>query len=228
MRARSVVTFARRVFLVSLLICLPALSASAAETYCNPLDIDYQYNFEGRRENISYRSGADPVLINHQGEYFLFGTIAGGYWHSTNLCHWRHIRPNGWPEQEMVAPAALSAKGKLWVFPSTYEQRPIYILNDPAGANPKLEVYTDVLPFLPGAPGPWDPALFYDNDSGKWFIYFGSSNFYPLYGIELDESRKLGYVGTARELISLRPELHGWERFGQDHRWSNPSSKGHG
>ncbi len=55
---------------------------TAADTYCNPLDLDYRYNFEEKWRNISYRVGADPVIINHGGEYFLFGTIQDGYWHS--------------------------------------------------------------------------------------------------------------------------------------------------
>jgi len=203
--------------IASVLIGDPSPSL-AGETYCNPLDLDYKYNFEEKWRNISYRSGADPVLINHQGEYYLFGTIADGYWHSKDLRDWRHVKPAGWPARDMVAPAALSAKGKLWVFLATYERRPIYILKDPAGAEPTLEVYNDAMPFLPGAPGPWDPALFYDESKDSWFMYFGSSNFYPIGGIELDEAQRLSYRGTARELIALNPELHGWERFGRDHR----------
>jgi xylan 1,4-beta-xylosidase len=186
--------------------------AARGETYCNPLDINYQYNFEGRQRNLSYRSGADPVIINHKGEYYLFGTIARGYWRSKDLCDWRHIKPKNWPERDMVAPAALSAKGKLFLFPSTYEQRPIYVVTDSG----ELEEFNSKLPFLPGAPGPWDPALFHDNEADRWYMYFGSSNFYPLYGIELDD--QLNYRGTAKELIPLRPEQHGWERFGRDHR----------
>ena len=49
-------------------------------------------------------------------------------------------------------------------------------------------------------------------------MYFGSSNVYPIYGIELDYRNQLTYLGTANELIALHPELHGWERFGRDHR----------
>src|SRR5688572_29927950 len=145
------------------------------KTYCNPLDLDYQYNFEQKARNISYRSGADPVLINHRGEYYLFSTIAGGFWHSTNLRDWRHVRPQGWPEKDMVAPAAFSAKGKLFLWPSTYEQRPIYVMD---GTN-ALELFNPLLPLLPGAPGPWDPALFHDEDTDRWFVYFGSSILYP-------------------------------------------------
>src|SRR5205085_759108 len=36
--------------------------ALAQQTYCNPLDLDYRYNFEEKWRNISYRSGADPVI----------------------------------------------------------------------------------------------------------------------------------------------------------------------
>jgi len=193
-------------------------ASSGQQTYCNPLDIDYKYNFEEKWRSISYRSGADPVIINHNGAYFLFGTIANGFWRSKNLRDWEHVRPQGWPDRDVVAPAALSAKGKLFLFPSTYEQRPIYVVENPDAAIPNLVVYNGELPFLPGAQGPWDPALFHDDASDKWFMYFGSSNFYPIYGIELDESKKLGYVEKARELILLKPELHGWERFGRDHR----------
>jgi hypothetical protein len=194
---------------------LPASSAQPGRTYCNPLDLNYQYNFEGKRQNISYRSGADPVLINHKGEYYLFSTIAGGFWYSTSLRDWRHVKPSGWPERDIVAPAALSAGGKLFVFPSTYEQRPLYVLAD-RGA--ELTEFNPSLPFLPGAPGPWDPALFHDEESDRWYMYFGSSNFYPIYGIELDYAKNLTYRGTAKELIALRPEQYGWERFGRDHR----------
>jgi xylan 1,4-beta-xylosidase len=202
----------------SVLMMLPHLliQAESGATYCNPLDLDYKYNFEQRARNISYRSGADPVLINHKGEYFLFSTIADGFWHSKNLRVWRHIKPAGWPASDMVAPAALSAKGKLFVFPSTYEQRPIYTLSGAESST--LDIYNSMLPFLPGAPGPWDPALFHDEGTDRWYLYFGSSNLYPIYGIELDGSKDLSYMRTSRELIFLRPDLHGWERFGRDHR----------
>ncbi|MGZ8919551.1 MAG: family 43 glycosylhydrolase, partial [Limisphaerales bacterium] len=192
--------------------------AATGETYCNPLDLDYKYNFEEQWRDISYRSGADPVLINHGGEYFLFSTIAGGYWHSKDLRTWRHVKPEGWPEKDMVAPAALSAKGKIWVLPSTYERRPIHVLKDAAGPSPKLEVYNDELPYLPGALGPWDPAFFYDEEKDEWYMYVGSSNLFPIYGIQLDQSKKLNYVRAALEMFVLRPESHGWERFGRDHR----------
>jgi hypothetical protein len=66
-------------------------------------------------------------------------------------------------------------------------------------------------------PGPWDPGLLKDDD-GRWYLYWGSSNVFPIYGIEIAfEDGKLIYKGKATKLFYLHPEKHGWERFGQDH-----------
>ena len=67
-------------------------------------------------------------------------------------------------------------------------------------------------------PGPWDPQFFYDPDTERWFLYWNSSNAYPLHVIELDKTRRLVYKGTPHWLFGLDPAHHGWERFGQDHR----------
>ena len=190
-------------------------------TYCNPIDINYQYNFEQEANHISYRSGADPVIVNHKGEYFLFVTISGGWWHSRDLLHWEYVKPklappNAWPKEDMCAPAALSVGDTLYLFQSTFDRRPIYATKTPQTG--ELALFNPLLPFAPGAQGPWDPAIFHDDDTDRWFMYFGSSNLYPLYGIELDSNDRLNYVGTSRELIALHPDVNGWERFGRDHR----------
>jgi hypothetical protein len=52
-------------------------------------------------------------------------------------------------------------------------------------------------------PGPWDPDIFHDPDTDRWYLYWGSSNYYPLFGIELDKSRRLLYTGEPVPLISL-------------------------
>ncbi len=193
------------------LLALPA----AADTFCNPIDLDYRYNFEQLNEGISYRSGADPVIINHQGEYYLFVTISGGWWHSKDLLHWDFVTPDKWPMEDMCAPAAWSDNGTLYLFQSTFGQRPIFKVADPKQGH--LEFYNRWLPLMKGAEGPWDPALFKDPKSDRWFMYFGSSNTYPLYGIELDPKRNLTYQSAPVPMFKLDPKNHGWERFGQDH-----------
>jgi hypothetical protein len=223
----------------ALLLVLAAVDASAqsagVRTYANPIDIEYKYNWEGLNEGVSYRSGADPAVVNHKGEYFLFVTVSGGYWRSKDLVHWTFVTPSRWPFDDVVAPAAASFGDTLLLMQSATAPRPL--LYSTAPATGRLEFYNRILPRLPYAvqqgserpgelvppdsiqPGPWDPALFRDDD-GRWFLYWGSSNVYPIYGIELDPGRRLAYKAGARpaKLLALHPELHGWERFGQDHR----------
>ena len=194
---------------------IPAIGSKIKTTYCNPMDINYQYNYEQSNENISYRSGADPVIINHKGEYFLFHTIQGGYWWSKDLSDWRYIRPSRWPMEDMCAPAAWSKGDTLFIFQSTFQQRPILYTTDPKSG--KLEFYNRWLPQLPKDIGPWDPALFYDEQLKEWYMYWGSSNTYPLFGAQLDKSKKLTYKTDYKGFIYLDPKNHGWERFGQDH-----------
>lgn len=188
--------------------------SSGIKTYCNPVDVNYQYNFEQFNQGISYRSGADPVIVNHKGEYYLFSTIARGWWHSEDLIHWRHVKPNIWHVRGVVAPAALSVSDTLYLLPSTHDRLPIFSTTAPETGH--LERFNPLLPFLSN--GPWDPAFFHDPETNKWYLYWGSSNEYPLYGIELDYDRKLVYKGKPKELFKLHPEKHGWERFGRDHR----------
>lgn len=180
------------------------------------MDIGYRYNWEQINKNISYRSGADPVIINHKGEYYLFVTISGGYWRSTDLVNWKYIVPSRWPMEDMCAPAALSVRDTLYLFQSTFEQRPIFYTTTPE--NGKLSFYNRWLPALPKEVGPWDPALFYDEELNKWYMYWGSSNVHPLYGAELDKSKRLTYKSEYKPMLKLHPDLHGWERFGRDHR----------
>jgi len=58
----------------------PATTATVQRTYANPIDVDYKFNFEQEYEGVSYRTGADPVIVLHQGAYYLFQTLADGYW----------------------------------------------------------------------------------------------------------------------------------------------------
>jgi hypothetical protein len=127
--------------------------SSRLRTYINPLDIDYKYNFEQLNERISYRSGADPAVVNHRGEYFMFVTVSGGYWHSRDLLSWRFVTPSRWPFEDIVAPAALSVRDTLYLLQSAFEPRPILFTTAPATG--RLEFYNRRLPRLPNMLPPW-------------------------------------------------------------------------
>ncbi len=198
----------------------------ATRTYCNPIDIGYRYNFEQLNQGISYRSGADPVIVLHKGLYYLFVTISNGYWVSPDLRQWRFVTPSMWPMEDICAPAVMSVRDTLYLLQSTFSQRPI--LASTAPETGKLFFYNRWLPYMPDpgrydpafTPGPWDPAFYHDPDTDRWYLYWGSSNVYPLFGAELDKSRRLAYkdVKDVKRLFTLDPKNHGWERFGQDHR----------
>ncbi len=209
--------------------------AAALQTYANPIDIDYRYNWEQVNEGISYRTGADPAIVRHKGAYYLFQTLADGYWRSTDLVTWTFVKPSRWPFRGIVAPAVWSDGERLYIMPSMTDQGAVLVSDDPASG--RLEFLTRRMPPLPGMvrsgfedtmkpgqvpPGPWDPALFKDDD-GRWYLYWNSSNVFPLYGIELDPNRSLAYIGTPRPLFGLDPLKHGWERFGQDHSGTLPN-----
>jgi xylan 1,4-beta-xylosidase len=206
-------------------------SAVSAEqhTTINPVDIDYRYNFEELNEGISYRTGADPAIVNHKGVYYLFETLADGYWRSTDLMHWQFVTPSRWPMQSIVAPAVWSDGTRIIVQPSMMEPGTILSSTDPDSG--KLDYWVRRMPPLPGSvdkkpeamkpgevpPGPWDPALFKDDD-GQWYLYWDSSNVFPIYGQKIAfEDGKLIYQTHADPLFKLHPDRHGWERFGQDH-----------
>lgn len=206
-----------------------AAAAPAQRTTINPIDIDYRYNFEQIYDNASYRTGADPAIVNHRGVFYMFQTLADGYWRSTDLATWRFITPSRWPFDSIVAPAAWSDGTRIVLQPSMMEPEAILSTTDPDSG--KLDFFVRRLPRMPGSvdkgpeemkegevpPGPWDPALFKDDD-GKWYMYWGSSNVFPLYGSEVSfADQRMTYVTKPKAMLNMVPEKHGWERFGQDH-----------
>ena len=164
-------------------------AAAQKRTYINPIDVDYRYNWEQTNSGVSYRTGADPVIVRHKGAYYLFQTLADGYWRSTDLIDWTFITPSRWPFGGIVAPAAISDGDRLILWPSMSFTRPGSILVSTAPETGKLDFLVRRMPPLPGAvddsnpeemkpdevpPGPWDPGLFKDDD-GRWYLYWGSS-----------------------------------------------------
>ncbi len=178
------------------------------QTYINPLDIDYTYMVYNSARNQSYRSGADPAVIEFKGEYYMFVTRSFGYWHSTDLVNWKFIKPQQWFFEGSNAPTAFNYKDSL-----------VYFAGDPAGYGSIL--YTD-----DPKKGLWTPTasisnniqdseLFIDDD-GKSYLYWGSSNVHPIRVKMLNKDDRFLETGDREELINLDEEKHGWERFGEN------------
>ena len=177
-------------------------------TYCNPLDVDYTYMIYNSDRDISYRSGADPAVVEFRGEYYMFVTRSMGYWHSYDLQNWNFIEPEKWYFQGSNAPAA-----------HNYKDSVLYVTGDPSGSmsilytdNPKKGDWKAVPAILHNLQ---DPDLFIDDD-GSAYMFWGSSNLYPIRGMRLDKNHRFLPVGKPDSLFNKNMELHGWERFGEN------------
>lgn len=192
-----------------LLALLPAYAQNTRiRTYCNPIDLDYTYMIYNSDKDISYRSGADPAVVEFRGEYYMFVTRSMGYWHSTDLQHWDFIDPARWYPQGSNAPAA-----------HNYKDSVLYVMGDPSGAmsvlytdNPKRGDWKAVPAILHDLQ---DPALFIDDDEAA-YLYWGSSNLYPIRGQRLNKDHRFIRHGEVDTLFNKDMDKHGWERFGEN------------
>jgi xylan 1,4-beta-xylosidase len=208
-------------------ICVFVYGASSAQaTYCNPMNIDYGYtpipNFS---EAGRHRATADPVIVRFKGDYYLFSTNQWGYWWSSDLSKWNFVprlflKPWHKVYDELCAPAVWAQGDTLFVIGSTHEKNfPIWM-----STNPKTDSWTEAIEgFEVGA---WDPAFFFDDD-GRLYCYWGSSNVYPLYGIEVN-SKTFKPIGEKVEVFRLNHERFGWQRFGEylDNTFLDPFTEG--
>ena len=201
-----------KLFVVCISSCL--LSTAIAQsnqmsTYCNPLNLDYTYMIYNAHNDISYRSGADPAVVRFRNEYYMFVTRSLGYWHSLDLHNWTFITPEKWYFQGSNAPAA-----------HNYKDSVLYVTGDPSGSmsilytdNPKKGDWKAVPAIINDLQ---DPALFLDDD-GSAYMFWGSSNKFPIRAKTLDVNRRFRPSEKTFELFNLDGKKHGWERFGENH-----------
>ena len=203
----------RYIILCLFMFCITKMDAQQ-KTYCNPINIDYGYtpipNFStwGR-----HRATADPVIVNYKGDYYLFSTNQWGYWWSKDMNNWnfvskRFLRPWHNVYDELCAPAVGVVGDTMLVFGSTYSKNfTLWMSTDP-----KMNEWKPLIDSLDI--GGWDPAFFTDDD-GRFYMYNGSSNRFPLYGIELDR-KTFQPIGARKELYFLESWRYGWHRFGEN------------
>jgi xylan 1,4-beta-xylosidase len=207
-----------------IIFAVPAICQQ--RTYCNPINIDYGYTpIPDFSTWGHHRATADPVIVNYKGDYYLFSTNQWGYWWSPDMLNWhfvprKFLRPWNPGYDELCAPAVGIIGDTMIVFGSTYNRNfTIWMSTDPKGSVWKPLVDSFEI-------GGWDPAFFTDED-GRLYMYNGSSNSYPVYGIELNR-KTFQPIGTRKELYLLQPDRFGWQRFGEymDNTFLDPFIEG--
>lgn len=203
----------KRVSLICCFCFLFYLSYSQQKTYCNPINIDYGYTpIPDFSEWGRHRATADPVIVNYKGDYYLFSTNQWGYWWSNDMLHWNFIsrkflRPWNAGYDELCAPAVGIVGDTMIVIGSTYTSNfTLWMSTNPKGNDWKPLADSFEI-------GGWDPAFFTDDD-GRLYMYNGSSNRYPVYGVELNR-KTFKPIGTRKEMYSLESWRFGWQRFGE-------------
>jgi hypothetical protein len=181
-----------------------AAAAGAAErpqTYCNPIDLPYRFQLDAP----SRREAADPNMVTFQGEYWLFASKSGGYWHSSNMMDWQFVAATGLPIED-YAPAVAVLNGNMIY--TAFNTRALYSTDDPrAGAWHKIAD-------LRGYP---DPDLFVDDD-GRLYVYYGCANNGNIEVVELDPQQQFKVIKGPITCFKSDYAHHGLEVFGEENR----------
>jgi xylan 1,4-beta-xylosidase len=213
--------------IIGFILFVQVCAKAQQKTYCNPVNIDYGYtpipNFS---EWGRHRATADPVIVNYKGDYYLFSTNQWGYWWSSDMLNWKFISKkflrswNTGTYDELCAPAVGIIGDTMIVFGSTYTRTFTIWMS----TNPKANEWKPLVDSF--EIGGWDPSFFTDDD-GRLYMYNGSSNKFPMYGIELNR-QTMEPIGTRKEMYLLEPWRYGWQRFGEhmDNTFLDPFIEG--
>ncbi|MDR2617276.1 MAG: hypothetical protein LBC62_00260, partial [Treponema sp.] len=180
--------------------------------FCNPLNVEYQYQFNKRRDGgISVsREAADPSMILFKGTYYLFPSMTCGFLYSGDLAEWKFYPLKNIPAYD-YAPDVCVAGDYVYFCASSHEYGRFYRTKDLF--SDKFERFEGAFPF-------WDPKLFADDD-GRLYFYWGCGAATPINGIELNP-KDLQPIGEKKELILCDENTKGFERIGENHTHKKP------
>ncbi len=170
-------------------------------TFANPLNLDYRFVIESL---AVHRTAADPLIVLHGDDYYLFASRSGGYWHSPDLKTWTLVVPQGFTPED-YAPAVMVIGRRMYY--TAHKMKALYATDDPKGG--RWEKVADLDSYA-------DPALFVDDD-GRVYLYHGSGLNGSITAVELDPADGFRVKGGPHVLFAADYLRHGWERSGPDH-----------
>ena len=203
----------RKLVLLFVCVVVSFIAYTQQATICNPMNLSYRFCLD----TPSRREAADPAMVVYKGEYYLFASKSGGYFHSADLIHWDLITTKDLPLED-YAPTAVVMNDTLYFMVSQGAPLTIYKTANPKSG--KWQIANAAFPI-----GMTDPDLFVDDD-GRLFFYYGCSNINPIYGVELD-AQTLNPIGKPVALFNSNKEIYGWERKGDyNNQGGNPWIEG--
>lgn len=168
-------------------------------TFANPLDLDYRF----MPMLPSRRQAADPLVVIHGDEYYLFASKSGGYWVSPDMREWKLVVPTGLPMED-YAPAVVTIAGRLYY--TAHKSSALFTTDDPKRGEWRKVADLGSYP---------DPAFFLDDD-GRLYLYFGAALNGSISAVELDPRDRFRVIGGPFVLMRANHAEHGWERSGPD------------
>jgi hypothetical protein len=194
-------TFVRILVSASLVVGTTGVSLQAApnpyaNTFCNPVNVSYNFWPQTGSTPPSYREAADPGIIVYKNNYYLFASHSGGYWWSTDMLNWNFVTPTGL-NVDNYAPT-VEIKGDTMYY--TAGGASIYMTTDP-----KAGVWT-----VAGNAAPGDPCLFRDSD-GKFYCYGGCSANGVITVEQHDPTKSFSVIGKIDTCITSDRNDHGFE-----------------
>ena len=183
--------------------------------YCNPMNLEYRFQFLKRPEyggdndlyNVN-REAADPSLVLFKNMYYLFPSMTAGFFTSEDLYAWEYYELSKDMPVYDYAPDVRVIGEYLYFCASAKEKTCCFYRSK----DPTRELFEK----LEGQLSFWDPNLFFDDD-GKLYFYWGCSDKEPIYGTELDPD-SMKFLNEKKALITSHEEVRGYERAGEEHK----------
>lgn len=185
--------------------------------YCNPMNLEYRYQFlrksidnsEGSLYDI-YREAADPSMILFKDVYYLFPSMCAGFFTSEDLHDWVfHEFLQEMPIYDYAPDVRVIGEYMYFSASRRGTTCDFYRTKDPL--HEPFEKIEGTFDF-------WDPNLFQDDD-GKIYFYWGCSNTEPIYGVELNQDT-MRPLTEPIPVISEHETKNGFERNGENHVWA--------
>lgn len=175
------------------------------KVFCNPLNLPYRYQMRGPNA-LACREAADPTLVFFKGLYYLFPSMTAGFYTSTDLLSWTfHAFLGDVPVNDYAPDVCVLGDELQYCASHASKHCSFYRTHDPL-----TEPFREIPGFFPF----WDPCQFVDDD-GRFYFFWGCSDRFPLYGVEMDKAT-MHPLGEPTAILSGHPETIGYERTGED------------